>query len=199
MPNESPRADLVAELKATARRLGRDGFIKRFPSGFLLRRPQVTEGESNRSKNPFDDEDDDDDAVQHTQRIGFRTSLVTHEALALDLLDDAGAIEADRWVIVPLEKRAGNPYPERLSIGRATNCDVVLRWPTVSKLHAHLHMAHGALSRVTDCQSANGTFLNGKPVGAAGSAARLGDKLRLGTLECELVNAGAVYVILAVL
>src|ERR1700751_1190046 len=34
-------------------------------------------------------------------------------------------------------KTPGNPYPDRISIGRARNCDVAIRDPSVSKLHAH--------------------------------------------------------------
>jgi len=45
---------------------------------------------------------------------------------------------AAEWRIVAVKKREGNPYPDRFSIGRAPNCDVVVRLPSVSKVHAHV-------------------------------------------------------------
>ena len=191
-----PPNETLDELKASARRLGRAGFAQRFPQGFLVRRPPESgdRDDDDDGKNPFDD---DDDSSQGTRRIAFRTNIVSQDALALDLIDSLDAVDDARWVVLPIAKRPGNPYPERVSIGRATNCDLVLRWPTVSKLHAHLHLEHGLVVRVTDCQSANGTARNGRPVGPEGSPARIGDRLRFGALECELLDAGAVFALLA--
>ena len=59
--------------------------------------------------------------------ISFET---VHEAIELDPF-------ATEWMIAPVKKREGNPYADRVSIGRATNCDVVLRVPFISKMQAH--------------------------------------------------------------
>ena len=40
--------------------------------------------------------------------------------------------------VVAVKKNPDNPFPDRLTIGRATNCDVVIRLAFVSKVHAHL-------------------------------------------------------------
>ena len=39
-------------------------------------------------------------------------------------------------VVIPLEKRGGNPFANMITIGRARNNDVVLKASEVSKFHA---------------------------------------------------------------
>src|SRR5579863_3172874 len=36
--------------------------------------------------------------------------------------------------VLEISKAAGNPYPDRISVGRARNCDIVMRDSSVSKL-----------------------------------------------------------------
>ncbi len=38
-----------------------------------------------------------------------------------------------RWIA----KSEDSPYSDRFSVGRARNCDIVLRYASISKLHAH--------------------------------------------------------------
>src|SRR6185295_19093754 len=45
--------------------------------------------------------------------------------------------------LVEVKKNPENPFPDRISIGRATNCDVVIRLAFVSKVHAHLIIQAG--------------------------------------------------------
>ena len=89
----------------------------------------------------------------------------------MDLVAEV-VVDDDGWVIVPIVKRPGTAFPERFSIGRARNCDIVLRHHSVSKLHAHLHANGGRIVRVTDYQSANGTSVNGKSIQAGGDAVK---------------------------
>jgi hypothetical protein len=60
-----------------------------------------------------------------------------------------------------IAKAEGNPYPDRISIGRARNCDIVLRQPTVSKLHAHFLPRPGGVLELCDVGSQVGTRANG--------------------------------------
>jgi hypothetical protein len=62
-----------------------------------------------------------------------------------------------RWIT----KAADSPYPDRISIGRARNCDLPFRHPSVSKLHAHLQI-EGPRLMLIDRKSRNGTRVNGK-------------------------------------
>ena len=69
--------------------------------------------------------------------------------------------EAERYRVFALVKGSRNPWPERISIGRARNNDVVLPDQSVSKLHAHFvpNPAGGPMALV-DAGSRNGTRVN---------------------------------------
>lgn len=93
-----------------------------------------------------------------------------------------------QWAVMPVQKRQGNPYPERISIGRALNCDVVVRAAGVSKLHAHLLLNPGAML-LLDLRSANGTFVNeARVTDPSGAEVKLGDTLRLGPVLLQWVT-----------
>jgi hypothetical protein len=112
-------------------------FRSRHPYEFLVRRP-VTIFQR--------------DAVAVESDIEYRTVSVGEES---------DGIPPWEWWIAPLTKRAGNPFPDHLSIGRATNCDVVMRFRYVSKLHARFLMKEGRPISVEDLGSSNGTGMNG--------------------------------------
>lgn len=105
-------------------------------------------------------------------------------------VDDPGN---ERAIVVPVRKRAGGLFTHRIGVGRARNCDVVLRFPSVSKLHAQF-VIDGSTWSVLDVKSANGTLLNGvrlKPYEVV--PVNLGDRLRLGEIEVELADAATVF------
>jgi pSer/pThr/pTyr-binding forkhead associated (FHA) protein len=54
----------------------------------------------------------------------------------------------------------------RVVIGRDQDCDVVLDDPAVSGHHAAISVRKGAGAVIEDLGSANGTFVNGRPVTA---------------------------------
>ena len=62
--------------------------------------------------------------------------------------------------LAPLVKRAGNPFSNVISIGRASSCDVVLSLATVSKLQGYFRR-EGEDWTFLDQRSLNGTLLNG--------------------------------------
>ena len=98
--------------------------------------------------------------------------------------------------VVAVKKNPDNPFPDRLTIGRATNCDVVIRFAFISKVHAHLFVQGDKLT-LRDNKAANGTFHNHKKLDAAGSRSiRLGDTLGFGALELELIDASRLYQLL---
>jgi hypothetical protein len=61
-----------------------------------------------------------------------------------------------------IAKAKGNPYPDRLSLGRARNCDVVLRHASVSKLHARFSPRPDGQLDLVDVGSQIGTRVNGR-------------------------------------
>lgn len=64
------------------------------------------------------------------------------------------------------------------TVGRGSECDIVLDAPDISRRHARITWESG-LSRVEDLNSTNGTFLNGEPVRIADMVD--GDEIRFGS------------------
>jgi pSer/pThr/pTyr-binding forkhead associated (FHA) protein len=95
--------------------------------------------------------------------------------------------------ILEIKKAPTNPYPDRISIGRARNCDVVLKDPSVSKLHAHF-LIRRAGSELVDLGSQNGTCVNGAPLDRdRAHSLRFGDVLLFGNLAAKFVDAALLY------
>ena len=98
--------------------------------------------------------------------------------------------------LVEVKKNPDNPFPDRISIGRATNCDVVIRLAFVSKVHAHLIIQAGKLT-LRDNKASNFTFHNHRRLDPGSSrSVQLGDILSFGALDLELVDAARLYDIL---
>lgn len=99
-----------------------------------------------------------------------------------------------QWWVVEVSKRLGNPYPDRITVGRASNCDVALRFPYMSKVHSRFLIEGGRNAKLEDCGSSNGTFRNGvrltegQPI-----IVMMGDRLTFGNLEVEFVDAKTLY------
>src|SRR5438067_6105548 len=72
--------------------------------------------------------------------------------------------------------------------GRTAQCDVQIDDPSVSRRHCQIAFSDGVL-QVKDLDSANGTFVNERPVKEAG--ARPGDLIRLGAAILEVRDPSA--------
>src|ERR1051326_793483 len=73
---------------------------------------------------------------------------------------------------------------QTITLGRTSQCDIQLDDPSVSRRHCSItYMANGLLA-VKDLESANGTFVNERPVKEA--TARPGDLVRLGAAILEV-------------
>jgi hypothetical protein len=126
-------------------------------------------------------------------------AAISFETVAVATRSEPGE-EPDAGVpgveIVPILKAAGNPYPERISVGRARNCDLVFRDASISKLHAHFRVIGGDIARLelVDHGSHNGTRVNGHriepntPTPVQGGAAIL-----FGRLATKLLDAGGLH------
>lgn len=79
--------------------------------------------------------------------IAFRTDDVPFQP---------GKVMPRDFHLYAIAKSAGNPYAERISVGRARNCDVALRHSSVSKLHAHFRVEDSSVLLI-DNNSRNGT------------------------------------------
>lgn len=97
------------------------------------------------------------------------------KALAVSLtVRDAPALRRTPWDVT-LTVAEGAPC----RIGRASQADVEVADPEVSRRHARLEMVRGVLY-VADDGSSNGTFLNGKPLGGESIELVPGDDIDVG-------------------
>jgi FHA domain-containing protein len=127
-----------------------------------------------------------DRSVYEPSRVAFTTRVARPPARPA-LADQAPTR------LVAIAKAPGNPYPERIAVGRARNCDVVLRDPSVSKLHAHFTVDVAPLQLV-DVGSHNGTRVNGRALSPARQVALVaGDVIAFGDVGARLVDATLLY------
>lgn len=92
--------------------------------------------------------------------------------------------------LFPLRKRPeGSPFADMMTIGRASNNDLVVAHPSVSWFHAYLRW-QGGQWMIDDAGSSNGTIVDGQEVPperplASGSSINLGGAITLEFLEPE--------------
>src|SRR5256885_9337292 len=120
--------------------------------------------------------------------IGFETAVVSFTGkprTAAKLLD---------FEVLAVEKAPTNPYPDRISVGRARNCDVVMRDPSVSKLHAHFRVGADTKVELVDIDSQNGTRVNGRPLPPHQPQLMANeDMILFGSVAAKLVDAATLY------
>jgi hypothetical protein len=155
----------VDALAQLAKKLTREQFVASHPSSYLV----IAE---NAEKLP----------------IGFET-LVGADPGRREPPEKARDFE-----VLAVAKARGNPYPERISVGRARNCDVVMRDPSVSKLHAHFHVTPAGALELVDLESQNGTYINGRALAPHHSELVVsGDLIDFGDMSARLVDAAGLY------
>lgn len=130
------------------------------------------------------------------RRLDFHTeSLDKHEAAAL--MAAAKRTAVDRALLVRQELERGKHYAlplrkrqsadrislDRVTVGRATNNDIVLRDASVSKLHAWFSLHEEREFSVADAGSTNHTAVNGN---------RLEPRKLRHLVECDRVEFGGV-------
>lgn len=158
----------------------RERFLGAFPHPFLLRQRV-------RRRTPVPGEIDDD----WTDRVAFSTAVVDPAAVAEPTLP-AGKLRGAR--IIPVAKAPGNPFPDRISVGRAQNCDVVLRDQSVSKLHAFFKVLGSGTAELIDAESANGTRVNGGAIEPGKSVVVSGgDSLIFGVVSVQVLEPSKLW------
>jgi hypothetical protein len=158
--------ETLQELQRQARELGLEGFRGRHDCPFLVKHPKALA--------PSSESVDFDYAT--------RTVNLNQDPLA------------DQMQVMMVRKNPQNPFPDRLTIGRAPNCDIVLRLTFVSKVHAHLFTQTEGQLVLRDNNASNGTYVNHRKLEPAASRrVELGDVLSFGFLDLELVDAARLY------
>ena len=167
--------DVVIEFQRKARSLSVDAFRQLYPNYFLYKF----------GKRVRDTQESEPDIDYATRTL----------SLNFDPLPGVSQV-------VVVKKNPENPFPDRISIGRATNCDVVIRLAFVSKVHAHLIIQADKLSlrdklTLRDNKASNFTFVNHRRLEPGSSrSVKLGDIVSFGALDLELVDAARLYEIL---
>lgn len=97
--------------------------------------------------------------------------------------------DASMYWVSSLTKEAENPWPERISIGRARNSDVVLPDKSVRKLHCHDTWKATGGRLLTDTNSRNGTFVNDNRLAFnARHAIKVNDRLAFGSVQPTFIT-----------
>ena len=90
----------------------------------------------------------------------------------------------------PLQGRRFSVPAAGLRLGRSSSCEISIPDPVLSRNHCLFETRDGGLW-VTDLQSANGTVLNGAPLGSESRPLKSGDKVFVGDSVLQAVAAGA--------
>ena len=98
---------------------------------------------------------------------------------------DFGVADDANFAVYPLAKKPGASFPDRITIGRTPNNDIVIVDHSVSRFHAYLRF-DGKEWVVADAGSKNGTYVDGARVAnAAQVPLRDGASLRFGDVTAK--------------
>jgi hypothetical protein len=163
---------LLEEISATLPE-GVEAFRKRFSHMFLIRQPKAMVPS-------------DAGSLGDAAAFEYRTSTVTA---------DSDGFLPWQWWVGALVKRPGSHFPESVSVGRATSSDLLIPLKFISKLHARFQVKHGQPLRLEDCNSANGTFINGRKLESGRPIeVRSGDRIGFGSLELDLMDPETCFI-----
>ncbi|MEW5847488.1 MAG: FHA domain-containing protein [Myxococcota bacterium] len=167
----------IEEMVPLARAYTEDGFCQRFNHPFILGKEVLEE-----------------EFVFRT-RVATEASMVGPPPAASSTANGEAPLRIRDWVL-PLDKAGASNGSTRIFLGRASNNDLVVPHPTVSKLHAYFSKDHDKWWLI-DVGSSNGTKMNGM---RAPTRARVslndGDTLVFGKCVFTFVSARRLYELL---
>ena len=181
-------------LARQARELSRREFTSQFPDCFVvygLSAPPRRSGDFKTGNYPAIPRPAPDNPLR-TVRVSALTAVQAMQAVQAAMRSDS----REQAGVLMVAKSDRNPYSDRISIGRAASCDLVLPVLLVSKLHAHfLRPISGEPGwEIRDADSTNGTWVNGV-LALPGERMRVrpGDTLRLAFCEARFVDADGLF------
>lgn len=134
----------VRDFMQVSNQLSRTMFVTKHPDPILVRA----------TKDPFDG---------YGAHQGFMTRVGPSP---LERAAEASVAKPNQ-VVLEIRKRPGSPFEERIGVGRTRNTDVHVADHGVSKYHAYFSLKVGtSIWQITDAGSKNGTFVNGRRLGA---------------------------------
>jgi hypothetical protein len=131
----------------------------------------------------------------------FDTKTLTVSGLTRSLIASADhkplPAELARYEVLPVTKSLENPWPDRISVGRVRNNDIVLAETSVSKLHAHFLPQSDGGMLLADVGSVNGTRVNGVRVTNEPRRVQSEDVVTFGAIVLTFLDAGSLYDLVA--
>ncbi len=138
--------------------------------------------------------------------ISFKTDVISPEEFsrlvkeqqradsAAPFTSDTDGIELADCFVYEIRKKPGSAFSQWITIGRALNNDIVLRFPTVSKLHARLEIETTAFGdplgyHLIDNHSTGKTVHNGELLAADKLISiAIGDIILFGNIRCTVMD-----------
>ena len=97
--------------------------------------------------------------LEQKEGLGFDTVFMQRDQLKQMM--QQSQMKAVSSEVIRLVKKGTNVFTGMVSVGRTTNCDVVINSPVVSKFHAYFNKGTKDGSYyLTDANSTNGTYVN---------------------------------------
>ena len=160
--------------------LGREEFLVSSAPAVLVRyRSPANDADSGAATLTLD-QDESAETVEETMEHGFSPHLKEDTDLE----------------VYPLTKKPGASFPDRITIGRTPNNDIVIVDHSVSRLHAYVRQ-DGDKWIVADAGSKNGSWLDRSSLEAR-KERKLGSKaiLRIGDVDLTFLVAKDLYSVL---
>jgi hypothetical protein len=112
------------------------------------------------------------------------------------VVDPVGVLASGQYHVVEIGKRGDldGAFPERISVGRAANKDIVLRHESVSKFHGWFEVDASLSLYVVDAGSTNHTLVRSRQLTArARELVPPGTPIRFGSVDTLVVDAGSLW------
>jgi hypothetical protein len=135
--------------------------------------------------------------------MAFKTNAGARNTPAVSLrptpaADPVGVLSSGHYHVVEIGKRGDldGAFPERISVGRATNKDIVLRHESVSKFHGWFEVDAALCLYVVDAGSTNHTVVRSRQLTArAREPVPPGTPIRFGSIETYVVDAASLWTV----
>ncbi len=110
----------------------------------------------------------------------YRLQVTADNSASVRASTSAPGLSADQKTIFDLLQNQNS-----VIVGRSSDCDIVIRDDTVSRQHSRIDKLEGGQYRITDLESTNGTFLNGRKL-RGDAALELDDFILIGDFGLSL-------------
>ena len=122
--------------------------------------------------------------------FAFRTTMVSRSTAPFDGNEE----QVRGGAVFAVSKSSANPYEGRIIVGRAKNCDIVLREKSISKVHAHFTVNGPESGTLTDAGSSNGCIVDGEKLEPGQPMALVaGAKIVFGRLPAVFLSPAQLY------